>query len=262
MPTMTRTLKASTKVQVAGAGQQAARKRKKEEEKNGIQSRAKRNNFEREKRLLEKASKSGFSAYGSRQILQKATKLTAKNDDDFLQGKNSYTKFFLPQRRSDPRLTTLAFDINDIWCMDGAYVEKIAMPNDGVKFLLVCVDVLSRYLRVEPLKRLTSVAVKDGLVAMLNKCPTVLPNKIWTDQGREFEGEFRKFCKTVGIHQYNAFSGTKAAFAVRAIRALKDQIVRYLEEEGMWQCIDKLPDFVKTLNDRVNRSIGMAPSKV
>ena len=116
--------------------------------------------------------------------MQNATKLTAKKVDDFLQGKNSYTKFFIPQRRSYPRLTTLAFDINDIWCMEVAYVDKIAMPNDGVKFLLVCVDVLSRYLRVEPLKRLTSVAVKVCLVAMLNKCPTVHPNKIWTDRGR------------------------------------------------------------------------------
>ena len=190
---MRRTLRTLTKVQVAAAaaGQQAARKRKKEEEKNGIQSRAKGNNFEREKRLLEKAWKSGFSAYGSRQNLQKATKLTVKKVDDFLQGKNTYTKVFIPQRRSYPRLTTLAFDIDDIWCMDVAYVDKVAMPIDGVKFLLVCVDVLSRYLRVEPLKRLTSVAVKDGPVAMLNKCPTVHPNKIWTDQSREFEGEIR-----------------------------------------------------------------------
>ena len=86
------------------------------------------------KRLLEKAWKSGFSAYGSRQNLQKATKLSVKKVDAFLQGKNSYTKFFIPQRRSYPRLTTLAFDINDIWCMDVAYVDKIAMPNDGVKF--------------------------------------------------------------------------------------------------------------------------------
>ena len=30
----------------------------------------------------------------------------------------------------------------------------------------------------------------------------------------------------------------------------------------MWRYFDKLPDFAKTLNDRVNRSIGMAPSKV
>ena len=109
---MTRTLKASTKVQVAAAaGRQAARKRKKEEEKSGIQSRAKRNNFERGKQLLEKAWKSDFSAYGSRQNLQKATKLSLKKVDDFLQGKNSYTKFFIPQRRSYPRFTTLAFTL-------------------------------------------------------------------------------------------------------------------------------------------------------
>ena len=67
-------------------------------------------------------------------ICKKATKLSLKKVDDFLQGKNSYTKFFIPQRRSYPQLTTLAFDINDIWCMDVAYVDKIAMPNDGVKF--------------------------------------------------------------------------------------------------------------------------------
>ena len=108
---------------------------------------------------------------------------------------------------------------------------------------------------MEPLKRLTSVAVKDGLVAMLNKCTTVHPNKIWTDQGREFEGKFRKFRKTVGIHQYNSFSGTKAAFAERAIRDLKAQIVRYLEKDWMWRYTDKLPDFVKTLNDRVNQLV-------
>ena len=82
--------------------------------------------------------KSGFSAYGARQNLHNATKLSLKKVDDFLQGKNSYTKFFIPQRRSYTRLFTLASDINDIWCMDVAYVDKNAMPNDGVKILLVC----------------------------------------------------------------------------------------------------------------------------
>ena len=70
---------------------------------------------------------------------------------------------------------------------------------------------------MEPLKRLTSAAVKDGLVTMLNKCPTVHPNKTWTDQGREVEGEFFKFSKTVGINQKHLFSGRKAAFDGPAI---------------------------------------------
>ena len=36
--------------------------------------------------------------------------------------------------------------------MDVAYMDKIANHNNGVKYLLVAVDVLSRYLRVQPLK--------------------------------------------------------------------------------------------------------------
>ena len=36
--------------------------------------------------------------------------------------------------------------------MDVAYMDKIAKHNNGYKYLLVAVDVLSRYLRVQPLK--------------------------------------------------------------------------------------------------------------
>ena len=43
-------------------------------------------------------------------------------------------------------------DINEIWSFDLAYVDKLATYNRGVRYLLVAVDCLSRYLRVEPLK--------------------------------------------------------------------------------------------------------------
>ena len=43
-------------------------------------------------------------------------------------------------------------DINEIWSLDLAYVDKIAKYNRGVQYLLIAVDCLSRYLRVEPQK--------------------------------------------------------------------------------------------------------------
>ena len=43
-------------------------------------------------------------------------------------------------------------DINEIWSLDLAYVNKLAKYNRGVQYLLVAVNCLSRYLRVEPLK--------------------------------------------------------------------------------------------------------------
>ena len=42
--------------------------------------------------------------------------------------------------------------MNKIWSLDLAYVDKLAKYNGGVRYLVVAVKCLSRYLRVEPLK--------------------------------------------------------------------------------------------------------------
>ena len=47
--------------------------------------------------------------------------------------------------------------------MDVAYMDKIAKHNNGVKYLLVAVDVFSRYLRVQPLKTMYAlIALKPS----------------------------------------------------------------------------------------------------
>ena len=111
------------------------------------------------------------------------------------------------------------------------------MPINGVKYLLVCVNVLSRFLRVEPMQILTSVAMKNVLVAMLNQnvaseCPQYHAKKGWTDQGREFEGEFRKFCIDVGIHQCHTFSKTEATVANAAIFRPRNKLLATWKNNG------------------------------
>ena len=48
------------------------------------------------------------------------------------------------------------------------------------------------------------------------------PQKIWVDQGTEFAGDFKKFCSAEEIEIYTTMSETKAAFAERTIRSLKN----------------------------------------
>ena len=45
--------------------------------------------------------------------------------------------------------------MHKILSIDVAYMDTIAKYNDGVNYLLVAVDVLSRFLRVEPTKTKT-----------------------------------------------------------------------------------------------------------
>ena len=64
------------------------------------------------------------------------------------------------------------------------------------------------------------------------------PDRVWVDQGTEFRGEFKKFCKCKNIKIYYTRSETKAVVAERAIRSLKNIIYRYLEENGD-ECVHK-----------------------
>ena len=56
-------------------------------------------------------------------------------------------------------------------------------------------------------------------------------------------------------------SETKAAFAERTIRSLKNILYRYMEDFG-YKYIHKLPQFIISLNSRRNRSIDMRPNTV
>ena len=50
------------------------------------------------------------------------------------------------------RRKTIALSIDHLWQMDLADLSAIARENDGVHFLLCCIDVLSRYVFVKPLR--------------------------------------------------------------------------------------------------------------
>ena len=54
-------------------------------------------------------------------------------------------------------------------------------------------------------------------------------------------------------------SETKAAFAERKIRSLKNILYRYMEDYG-YKYIHNLPQFIATVNSRNNRGIDMKPN--
>ena len=63
--------------------------------------------------------------------------------------------------------------------------------NKGVKYLLVALDVLSRFLRVEPMKNKTAAYTTRAFKIMTTR---TFPEKVWSDKGTEFKGEFKQIC--------------------------------------------------------------------
>ena len=212
--------------------------------------------YERQK--LQRQYTQGAAAYASVRNLAKASRLPVSKVRQFLHSKDSYTKFTLAARKFK-RMRGFARFRNEIWCMDLAYVDKLSKENNGVKFLLVRQDLFVRTVNAKGMKTKDSQETVKAFSSMITKRNR--PKKIWVDKGTEFAGAFKKFCVAEGIQVYSTMSETKAAFAERTIRSLKNILYRYMEDFG-YKYIHKLPQFITTLNSRKNSSIDMRPNIV
>ena len=205
---------------------------------------------------------SNAAAFGSRQaLINQATPkgIRSKKVDEFLSHSETYTKF-RAARSKFTRLKVQAYRINEIWSGDLADVHQLAKDNDGKNFLLVFVDCLSRFLRVEPINRKSAIETKNALEKMMTRKQR--PEKIWVDKGKEFKGEFAKLCLEKNIVVYNTHSEMKSCFAERYIRTLKSILFKYLHENNTGRYIDQLHKFVNLINSRPNRITKIAPKKV
>ena len=85
----------------------------------------------------------GAAAYGSVRNLAKASRLPVPKVRQFLYSNTSYTEFTLATRKFK-RMKAFARFRKESWCMDLAYVDKLAKENNGVKYLLVRQDLFDR----------------------------------------------------------------------------------------------------------------------
>ena len=143
--------------------------------------------------------------------------------------------------------------------MDLAYVDKLAKDKNGVKYLLVRQDLFDRTVDAKGTETKESKeTVCEFWTRVTKKSP---PKKNWVDKGTEFTGEFKKLCNAEGIQNYSTMTETKAAFAERTIRSMKNILIRYMEDSG-YKYNHKLTQFVATLSSRKNCLIDLIPKNV
>ena len=119
---------------------------------------------------------------------------------------------------------------NEFWCLNPAYVDKMAKENNGLNYLLVLQDLFDRTVNAKGMKTKDFQETVRAFSSMITKRNR--PIKIWVDEGTEFAGAFKKFCTAEGIQVYSTMSETKAAFVERTIRSLKNILYRYMEDFG------------------------------
>ena len=211
-----------------------------------------------ERQKLQMLYTQGCAAYGSVRNLVQAGNLSVSKVRQFLHSKRFYTKFTFATRKIK-RMKAFARFKNETWCMDLAYVDKLAKDNNGVKYLLVHQDLFDRTVDAKGMKTKGSKKTVRAFLTMITKKNR--PKKIWVDKGTEVAGEFKKLSKAEGLQIYSTMSETKSAFAERTIRSMEKTLYRYMEDNG-YKYIHNLTHFVTILNSRKSCLIDLIPKNV
>ena len=115
-----------------------------------------------------------------------------------------------PSRRNFERNEVYASEIYSLWDTDLAFVQDVAKEDDGVNYLLVVIDVFSKYVWVRPMENETVHSLLEAFDSVLSEGRK--PEKLRTDKGTEFLNEsFRQYLKKKDIQFCTANNEPKAS---------------------------------------------------
>ena len=101
-------------------------------------------------------------------------------------------------------------------------VQKLKDKNDGVRFLLIVIDVFSRFMWVKPLENKLEDTVINAFRHIFQRAKK--PRRLRTDRGGEFTGrKVQDYFDSINIKHWTAHNDEmKANFAERVIQTLKN----------------------------------------
>ncbi|KAL3092184.1 hypothetical protein niasHT_026736 [Heterodera trifolii] len=182
---------------------------------------------------------------------------------NYLATQRTYTLHRQAKRRYR-RLPTLAPGLHTEWQADLAIFDRLGKQNRGYKYLLVCIDTLSRQVFVEPVKTKTSANMINAFKHIFKRSKYI-PWKVLTDQGKEFTARaVQQFFRTKDVEHFCMLTSPQfhAGMAERANRSIKERLYRYFTEQNTYKWIGVVQDIVCAINHSQNSSIGMRPVDV
>ena len=208
------------------------------------------------------------SSFSGINVLHKAAKTIDKsisvNDvKNYLKSQKTYTLHRNTFKRF-PRRKILAPYPKVIVSSDLVDMSKLSSHNSGYRYLLVVIDVFSRYAQVVPLKRKTATDTLSGLKQILESDEFQGARKFNSDEGKEYyNAPVKKYLSSKDITLYSTKSREiKAAIAERFIRTIKGKIYKYLTHNNTLSYIAKLPNIISNYNHSIHRILKNTPFNV
>ena len=200
-------------------------------------------------------------SFGGVQALKRATGLKQNQVEHWLKFQDTYT-LHKPVRHKFTRRRVIVSGIDDQWQADLIDVRSLKKENDGYVYILTCIDVLSKYAWVVPLKDKTGSSLVTAFESIFSQGRQ--PSRLQTDKGTEFRNRvFQQFLKEEGVDFFvTENEDIKASIVERFNRTLKEKLWRYFTRKNNLRYVEALPLIVRSYNHSHHRSIKTSPAHV
>jgi hypothetical protein len=179
---------------------------------------------------------------------------------NWLKGNSTYT-FNRIAHRKFKRNHVVVAGVDALWDADLIDLSFYKLKNDGNCYILLMIDIFTRYTYLRPLKTKSSTDVIGAMSSIFDKGR--LPNTLRTDKGREFSNvKVSAFYEDKNIHHYVTFNDTQANYAERCIKTIKTKIFRYMKEHNNHRYVDVIENIAEGYNNSIHRSLGRTPASV
>ena len=164
-----------------------------------------------------------------------------------------------PIRRQFPKRRVVSYGIDNIWAADLVEMGKFSKWNKGIKYLLMVIDVFSKFGWIRPLKDKRGQSVADAFRSIFRERK---PKMLWTDKGSEFfNGIMKDLLHKNGIKLYTTENEEKSSVVERWNRTMKEKLFRMFSANNNTIYFDKLDELVDQYNHRFHSSIRMTPAE-
>jgi hypothetical protein len=178
------------------------------------------------------------------------------NQDSYSINKHTNKKF--------NRGRVLVSGINDQWEADLADLSYYSKENDEYKYLLVVIDVFTRFGWAQPLKNKKAATIVDAFKLIISD-DDEKPRRLRTDGASDFSNkQFQNFLKSFDppIVHVVTHNEVQANFVERFIKTIKSKISRYIVQKNKTRYIDILGDIINSYNNTWHSGIRSEPVNV
>ena len=179
--------------------------------------------------------------------LAHAANVSIPRAQTWLQKQPTYT-LHRQARKRYPTRPYYVSDIDEQWQADLADMVDVQRWNNGYRYILTVIDILSRYGWARPLKTKRGQEVAEAFKSIFNADGRI-PLRIQTDQGKEFYNQHvQSLFNSHNIELFSVKSAYKCALVERFNRTVKTKLWKSFTANNTWKWLDILPNIIYGYN--------------